>query len=83
MRAVLEAGDQAVDREVVSPGRNHSFKRRRLLEALAARQAGSGQGQGAGLAVIAEPGQLGFAGHANGRGAIGRFITQQTVLFVF
>ena len=39
-RAVLEAGDQAVDREAVGPGRNHLFKRRRMFQALAARQAG-------------------------------------------
>jgi hypothetical protein len=82
-RVVFETGNQAVDRETVSPGCDHLFKSGRPVQALAAIEARRRHGQGTGLAVIAEPGQLGFAADADGRGAIGGFITEQAGLFVF
>ncbi|MNL69243.1 hypothetical protein D3C87_1940710 [compost metagenome] len=80
---MLETGDQAVYRKAVGPGNGDPFEGRRLLQALAARHAGGGQGQGAGLTLVAEPGKLGFTGGANGCRVIGRFAAQQAVLYVF
>ncbi|MNG11271.1 hypothetical protein D3C84_948000 [compost metagenome] len=42
LRAVLESGDQAVDRKTVGPRGNDLLEGRRLLQALAARQARCG-----------------------------------------
>lgn len=80
---VLETGDQTVDGKAVSPGRGDPLEGGRLFQALAARQARGGQGQGAGLAVIAQPGQLGFTGHADRRDVVCGFCAEQTELFVF
>ena len=83
LRRVFEAGDQRVHRKTVSPGRSDPFKGWRLFQTLATGQASSGQRQGAGLALIAQPGQLRFTGHADGCAFIGGFCTEQTGLFVF
>ncbi|MCY1178889.1 hypothetical protein D9M73_192630 [compost metagenome] len=75
---VFEAGDQAVYRKAVGPGRNHLFEGRWLLQAMAAGQSCGRERQGAGQTVITEPGQLDFAGRADRRNAVGRFIAQKT-----
>jgi hypothetical protein len=73
---VFETGNQAVDRETVRPGCDYLFEGGGLLQALATSETASRQGQGTGLAMIAEPGQLGFTAYADRRGAIGGFITE-------
>ncbi len=80
---VFEAGDQAVDREVVGPGRDDLFKAGRSFQALATGQAGHRQGQGAGLAVVQQPGQFTFAGRAEWMGVVAGFVAEQTDLVAF
>ncbi|MNV92169.1 hypothetical protein D3C71_1867350 [compost metagenome] len=81
--AVLEAGDQGVQREAVDPGRDDLLEGWRNSQTLAAGEVGHGQRQGADLAMIAQPGQFGFAGYAEGVAGVGRLVAEQTGLFVF
>ena len=71
---MLETSDQTVDREVIQPGRDHLSEGWRLSDALRAAHAEHRQGQGAALALVAEPRQLGLARHANGQRDIAAFI---------
>jgi len=71
---MLEAADQAIDGEAVAPGGDDLFKGRRVFLALAADQTVQRQGQGADLALLHQPGQLGFAGVAHTIGRLSGFI---------
>ena len=80
---MLEPGNQAVDGEGVAPRRFNLGETGWLFQAGPAHQSVVGQRQGADLAMFTQPGQLGFAAGADGATAVCRFITEQTVLFIF
>ncbi|MNT55160.1 hypothetical protein D3C72_1923760 [compost metagenome] len=78
LRVMLEAGDQAVHREGVAPGRLDLRKGWRPFQAGAAGKSmgRQGQGQGADGAAAAEPGQFGLAAGADGQVAAGGMAEQ-------
>ncbi|MCY1441926.1 hypothetical protein D9M71_582660 [compost metagenome] len=76
LAVVLEPADQRIQRKTVVPGRLNPVEGRCTAAALAAGQTVHRQRQGAHLAAIFQPGQVGFAGDAKRVGLVGGFIAQ-------